>query len=205
VTVAVVAAGDPAALQGAGLRLALLDDGDVADRYGVAGTPTAVMIDATGRLSAPPAAGPVGITALVMQAAELPPAAVAGAPAPAVALHDRAGAPVTLPPDGAARLVVFWDQTCPACTQATDDLLAWDAALGAERLLVVSRGGHGPALSAAVGLDEDDAVTRAFGVRGTPSAVLLDGDGRIAAPVAEGVPAIDVLAGLAGAREAVTA
>jgi hypothetical protein len=98
--------------------------------------------------------------------------------------------------------VVFWDEHCPACTRATGDLRAWDAALGAERLLVVSRGGRGPDLAAAVGLDEDDAVTRAFGVRGTPSAVLLDADGTIAAPVAEGVPAIDVLAGLAG-REAV--
>jgi protein-disulfide isomerase len=200
VTVAVVAAGDPGALRDAGLDQVLLDGGDVADRYGVSGTPSAVLVDATGRIAAPVAAGPVGITALVLRAAELPRAVVAGAPAP-----DVGPAGVRLPAGG-PRLVVFWDETCPACSHAAADLAAWDAALGPDRLLVISRGGRGPAgLRAAVGLDEDDAVTRAFGVRGTPSAVLLDGDGVIAAPVAEGVPAIDVLAGLASAAPEVVA
>src|SRR6185436_3515287 len=64
VTLAVVAAGEPDLP--AGIDLVLHDDGDVADRYGVAGTPTAVVLDATGRIAEPPAAGPVEITALVM-------------------------------------------------------------------------------------------------------------------------------------------
>jgi protein-disulfide isomerase len=213
VTLALVAAGEPAHLRAKraehDLDLVLLDDGDVADRYGVKGTPAAVLIDASGRIAAPPAAGPVGITALVARAAELAPVLAVGSPAPAVALPGADGEAVVLPPDGSRRLVVFWDPTCPACGSAVEDLRAWDRALGPDRLLVVSRGRPEAAraldLGAAVGLDDDAAVTRAFGVRGTPSALLLDAGGAIAAPPAEGVHAIDVLAGVAARSEAVAA
>jgi protein-disulfide isomerase len=211
VTLALVAAGDPDDLRAKraehDLGLVLLEAGGVAERYGVSGTPAAVLVDASGRIAAPVASGVIGVTALVARAAELAPRPRVGAAAPHVALPDADGGTAGVPARGG--LVVFWDPACPACTGGEDDLRAWDEALGPERLLVISRGRPDAArqlgLSSPVGLDDDDAVTRAFGVHGTPSALLLDASGAIAAPVAEGVPAIDVLAGLAARPEAVAA
>lgn len=81
------------------------------------------------------------------------------------------------------------------------DLKAWraDPPPGAPRLLVVSAGtaeaNRADGLAAPVLLDDSFAVGRAFGATGTPSAVLVDADGRIASEVAVGGPAVLALAG----------
>jgi hypothetical protein len=55
-------------------------------------------------------------------------------------------------------------------------------------------------------LDGDQAIARAFGVSGTPAAVLLDSNGRVATPVARGVrgvhTALQALQALATPAEA---
>jgi hypothetical protein len=56
-------------------------------------------------------------------------------------------------------------------------------------------------LSSPVLLDQNFATGRAFGASGTPSAVLVDAEGRIASEVAVGAPAV---LGLAGASHAET-
>jgi hypothetical protein len=77
-----------------------------------------------------------------------------------------------------------------------DDLTAWGvkAPDDAPQLLVVSRGtpaaNQAMGLRAPVVLETDFAVSHAFGVTGTPSAVLVDEQGRIASPLARGVPAV---------------
>jgi hypothetical protein len=50
-------------------------------------------------------------------------------------------------------------------------------------------------LSSKVVLDQHFAAGRAFGASGTPSAVLVDAEGRIASEVAVGAPAVLGLAG----------
>ena len=49
-------------------------------------------------------------------------------------------------------------------------------------------------LSSTVVLDQQFSVGRAFGASGTPSAVLLDAEGRVASEVAVGAPAVLELA-----------
>jgi hypothetical protein len=96
--------------------------------------------------------------------------------------------------------VLFWNPACGYCQSMLDDLKAWETSRSAmsPRLLVVSAGSveanramglHGP-----VTLDERFETGRAFGAVGTPSAVLVDKDGRIASEVAVGAPAVLALA-----------
>jgi len=49
-------------------------------------------------------------------------------------------------------------------------------------------------LSSVVVLDAESQAAHAFAARGTPMAVLLDGDGRVASHVAAGAPAVFALA-----------
>ena len=78
------------------------------------------------------------------------------------------------------------------------DLKAWEAAppQGAPKLLVVSTGSldmnQALGLSSPVLLDGGFTIGPKFGVNGTPMAVLVDAEGKIASEVAAGAP--DVLA-----------
>jgi hypothetical protein len=81
------------------------------------------------------------------------------------------------------------------------DLKEWEAAPpeGAPRLLVVSDGtvedNEAQGLGSKVLLDDDDyTVSDAFGAAGTPSAVLVDAEGRIASEVVVGSSAVLELA-----------
>ena len=80
------------------------------------------------------------------------------------------------------------------------DLRAWEAneSANAPRLIVVSNGNiedhRGLDLAATVGLDEGSRVAQAFGANGTPMAILLDSDGRVASALAAGAHAFFALA-----------
>jgi predicted transcriptional regulator len=69
---------------------------------------------------------------------------------------------------------------------------------GAPKLLFVSAGteeaNREMRLTSSVILDQQFAVGRAFGASGTPSAVLVDAEGKIASQVAVGAPAVMELA-----------
>ena len=69
---------------------------------------------------------------------------------------------------------------------------------GAPKLLVVSTGtveaNAAMKLHSSVMLDQGFQVGRAFGASGTPSAVLVDAEGRVASAVAVGAPAVLTLA-----------
>jgi hypothetical protein len=85
------------------------------------------------------------------------------------------------------------------------DLKAWeeDPPGGAPKLLVVSAGteeaNREQGLTSTMVLDQQFTAGRLFGAIGTPSAVLVDAEGRIASEVAVGAPAV---LGLAGASRA---
>jgi peroxiredoxin len=125
-----------------------------------------------------------------------------GEPAPEVRLADLKSNEVSLQEfRGEESLVVFWNPGCGFCQQMLPDLKEWEASLpeGAPKLLVVSSGteeaNREQGLSSTVVLDQNFAVGRAFGASGTPSAVLVDAEGKVASDIALGAPAVMELAG----------
>jgi methylamine dehydrogenase accessory protein MauD len=125
-----------------------------------------------------------------------------GEPAPELALPDLDGKRVDLAEfRGSKTLVLFWSPSCGFCQQMLGDLKAWEASppKGAPRLLVVSTGtdeaNRAQGFQSPVVLDEDFAVAQTFGSGGTPSAVLIDAEGRIASNLEVGAPRVLALAG----------
>ena len=119
-----------------------------------------------------------------------------GQPAPALRLPDLLGATVDLADRrGQSTLVLFWNPSCGFCQRMLPDIKAWEAdpPLGAPALLVVSTGSAADnealGFRSTVLLNQDFSVGQSFGVQGTPSGVLVDGDGRIASSVAVGAEA----------------
>jgi thiol-disulfide isomerase/thioredoxin len=126
-----------------------------------------------------------------------------GEEAPELRLADLKGAEVSLQEDfrGEVSLVLFWNPGCGFCQQMLPDLKEWEANSpeGAPRLLVVSAGSEEANkemdLASPVMLDQQFSVGSAFGASGTPSAVLVDAEGKVASEVTVGAPAVMELAG----------
>jgi methylamine dehydrogenase accessory protein MauD len=132
----------------------------------------------------------------------VPAATKVGEPAPEIKLPDLHGNTVDLEDFGGEEtLVLFWNPGCGFCEQMLPDLKEWEASAqeGAPRLLVVSAGSEeaneGMGLGSAVVLDQQFSAGRAFGASGTPSAVLVDAEGKIASEVAVGASGVLELAG----------
>ena len=195
----------------------LQEDWEVADAYEVDATPGAVVVSPEGIISSPVAQGPDEVEALLARAvgerAQLPllhstaghaaheetePAGPkVGEPAPEIRLEDLEGRHVSLEDfSGEEVLVLFCSPGCGFCQDMMPDLKEWEAAPpdGAPRLLVVSdetvEENKAMGLSSPVVLDDTYAVWDAFDVSGTPSAVLVDAEGRIASRMVMGSVAV---------------
>jgi peroxiredoxin/uncharacterized membrane protein YphA (DoxX/SURF4 family) len=216
----VVSTGTVEANRALGLHAPIvLDQGFTAGQaFGASGTPSAVLVDAQGRIASSIAVGAPAVLALARGEAPNPAGAPGNgadeAPVPAAPLTPTGGdvAPaLTLPAldgtrlnladlRGQPTLVLFWNPGCSFCAQMLDDLKAWEATPpeGAPRLVVVSTGdvetNQAMGLNSLVLLDQGFAAGQAFGTNGTPTAVLLDAEGRIASPIAAGAPAVLALA-----------
>jgi len=126
-----------------------------------------------------------------------------GEPAPDFSLPDLSGKLVSLSDfRGSTTLVLFWRPSCGFCQRMLKDLQTWEAHLpkGAPRLLVVSTDSvadnQAMGVRSSVVLDQDGMrVGRLFGATGTPMAVLVDAEGKIASELAAGAPAVLALAG----------
>jgi peroxiredoxin len=125
-----------------------------------------------------------------------------GEEAPEVKLPDLEAKTVELADfRGEETLVLFWNPGCGFCQQMLSDLREWEQNPPEEapKLLVVSAGtqeaNRAQGLSSTVVLDQNFAVGRAFGASGTPSAVLVDAQGKVASDIAVGAPAVLELAG----------
>lgn len=120
-----------------------------------------------------------------------------GQQAPVVNLPDLNGNQVSLESfRGQNTAVLFWNPGCGFCRRMLDDIKAWEAnpPAGAPQLFVVSTGtveaNLAQGLRSTVVLDQGFSVGRSFGATGTPSAVLVDGNGVIASGVSVGAEAV---------------
>ena len=103
---------------------------------------------------------------------------------------------------GSTTLVLFWRPSCGFCQRMLADLKAWvvDPPTSAPKRLVVSTDSvadnQAMGLHSPVVLDQDGmGVGRLFRATGTPMAVLVDAEGKIASEMAVGAPAVLALAG----------
>jgi peroxiredoxin len=149
--------------------------------------PTAASADGNGRGAAPAPGQPAGPQV--------------GETAPEFMLPDLTGKQVGLADfRGSRTLVLFWNPGCGFCQQMLADLKAWEARPpeGAPRLLVVSTGTVEAnalmGLRSPVLLDQGFSAGSKFGANGTPMAVLVDAEGKIASELAAGAPAVLALA-----------
>jgi peroxiredoxin/uncharacterized membrane protein YphA (DoxX/SURF4 family) len=199
---------------------------EIAEAYQADGTPSAVLIRPDGTIGSLLAEGADAIRGLVANSIGLPvlkslPMAASimenghtpafsqlvipkiGDPAPALTLPDLSGKPIHLADfRGNQTLLLFWDPNCSFCQQMLKDLKAWETRppKGTPKLLVVSTGtveaNQAMSLRSPVVLDQDFATGFLFGAEGTPAAVLVDAEGKIASELAAGVPAVHALARL---------
>jgi peroxiredoxin len=183
---------------------------DTMKKYGTGGTPTAILVDANGNIASQMRVGQPGVMSLLRgeeaPAAPPPPPAPKtikiGDPAPAVKLNDLKGNAFDLDSlKGEKALMVFWNPGCGFCKRMTDDLKQWESVKPADapNIVLVSTGtiesNAEQGLTSTVLIDQGFNVGRSFGASGTPSAVLIDEQGRVASDVAVGAPKVLALAG----------
>ncbi len=188
----------------------LQKDHEISEAYKAFGTPSAVLVRQDGTIGSPVAQGADAIHALITTTLNPPAAAPRapagpkiGEPAPDFSLPDLAGKTVKLSDfRGKQTLVLFWRPSCGFCERMLPDLKAWEtnARNGEKKLLVVST--DSVADNKAMGLRSPVVLDKAgmsvgskFGAGGTPMAVLVDAEGKIASELAAGAPAVLELAG----------
>jgi thiol-disulfide isomerase/thioredoxin len=102
---------------------------------------------------------------------------------------------------GHSTVLLFWNPECGFCQRMIGNLKSWERnpPTDAPTLLVVSTGtveaNWSLGLQGPIVLDEDFRTGWAFGATGTPSAVLLDANGKIASDVVAGAPMVLALLG----------
>ena len=197
------------------------DSRSVSDAYGVAGTPSAVLVGADATITEPVAPGAdqirallaraIGPTELQVQAvpapAPVPAAAAPALPAPTLRVGSVAprrqlvalgGQAVRLGGGRAGLLLVFWNPQCGFCERLESELLSWSQARSKTdvRLVLIAQGPEEAnrqlPFRAPVVLDPGGRLMREFGAPGTPSALLIDAHGHVASAMAVGGP--DVMA-----------
>ncbi|MDP9074337.1 MAG: redoxin domain-containing protein [Actinomycetota bacterium] len=184
------------------------DNREVADAYHCAATPGAVLVSPAGLIASPLAMGTGPIRSLVagLAGTDVPialgtaassPALPIGSPAPPFALPRLGGGIVSLSDcHQSPTLIVFWDAGCSFCRQMAPQLKALEAeppSTHHQLVVVVTGSATGDAeigFTSPVALDAHHEAMAAFGIHGTPMAVLVDENGAIASAVAAGEQAV---------------
>lgn len=202
VTIAVVNGGHPDGTPEVankyGLRDILFDvKREVHKAYEVTGTPAAVGVDQPALIATPYTSRVLGVKALVdtiVTGREPVFGLLPGEPLPEdVFLEDAERRPVALTEFvGVETLLLFWSTGCGSCREIRNYLLDWEhhPQPGTPRLVLVTSSSpkeiRAEGFDASIYFDPDGRVAAAFGVRGTPMAVLVDPDGNIGWPLAAG-------------------
>src|SRR5262249_19724103 len=102
---------------------------------------------------------------------------------------------------GRRRLLLFWSPSCGFCQNMLEDVKAWERnpPKDAPELLVISSGSfeeiRAQGFRSRVLLDPNFGAGQVFSAEGTPSAVIVDEQGRVASDVGVGAQAVMALAG----------
>ncbi len=209
-TIAVMASGDLDIVRAAAAEHQLdtvLHESDptIATAFKFQGTPCAVVVDIDGTVATPMASGAEAIRALVAKFTSVPvsvgprdsPAAEFGSPAPSFRLSNIDGGELALDDlRGHKVVLLFWDPSCGFCQQLAPDLriLERGAPHGAPVLVLIGSGSSEEnrvfGLASPILMDSQRRTMQAYGVNGTPIAVLVDEDGDIASALAVGGEAV---------------
>ncbi|HEY8560070.1 MAG TPA: redoxin domain-containing protein [Pyrinomonadaceae bacterium] len=194
-------------------RILLEEDKEVSALFHAKWTPTAVFVNADGIIGSHLAVGDDAIRELVkkvkMENPDREPVFITnglkakiGEPAPEFAMKDIEGREVTSKNlRGKKTLVAFWSTTCPHCERMAEELREWDRQKGLDEpnLIVFSEGDAEKhkeiGLKSPIVLDEGYKTAEKFGMFGTPSAVLVNEDGKIVSETATGAANIWALIG----------
>lgn len=231
VRIAVVSRGTEKANRAKSKRYGVQDvllqkDREVAELYQVSGVPAAVLIRADGAIGSHVVGGSDAVASLVMNAGARvaegsDPREVAlpnpltsskglpiGTMAPSLMLRDLSGRMVSLSEfRGRTTVVLFWNPDCGFCQRMLPALQIWEEnrSNGTPALIVVSTGAvetnEELGLRSQVLLDDDLNAARKFRGGGTPSAVLIDANGKIASELGVGIPNVLALLGIANAKK----
>jgi peroxiredoxin len=191
-------------------QILLQKEREVAELYFATWTPTAFLVSADGNVGSEPAFGDVKIRELVEKIkAEQEIRFIAngrgqniGEDFPEFSLSDLTGKTLDASAiRGKKTLVTYWSNTCGYCAQMLEDFREWDKTKGADEpnLLLLSRGEIEKNLElgfqSTIVLDDEREVVQKLGMEGTPSAVLVDENGKIVSQVAVGEKRIWALIG----------
>jgi peroxiredoxin/uncharacterized membrane protein YphA (DoxX/SURF4 family) len=190
---------------------------EVAELLKAQWTPTAVLMDRHGRIASHVAAGDTAIKNLVEQIAARDldgeftyfsngnghsHRIKIGESVPRFSLTDLKGKTIDAEYfKGKKTLVTFWSLSCPYCVNMMDELSEWDRTRGKDdpALIVFSDGDKAAHqkidLVSPIVLDDGHKTSAGFGMFGTPSAVLVNEQGKIVSETAVGAPDIWSLIG----------
>jgi thioredoxin-related protein/uncharacterized membrane protein YphA (DoxX/SURF4 family) len=180
----------------------LQKDHEVAKAFKSEATPAAVLIR-NGRIASPLAEGTDAVRGLVV-GSTLPPPLQKGDRVPKLRLPDLNGEVFDLSTlRGRHTLLLFWDPGCGFCQGMVTDLRTQELArpTNAPDLVIITKGtadatrAHG--FRSRVLVDRYSAAGTLFGANGTPGAVLLDEEGRVASEVGAGAYATFEMLGFA--------
>jgi len=195
-------------------EILLQNDREVALTFGAPWTPTAILINRDGTIASRAAVGDKAIRQLIERIkASIDDAGTLlipndeqttklGKSLPEFSQTDVSGKNISSEDfRGKKTLVAFWDLSCGFCDSMLEDLRNWDKTKGADEpnLLLISEGeaeAHRKLnLQSPIILDADRKISEELGMKGTPSAVLIDETGKVVSETAEGAENIWTLIG----------
>src|SRR5215204_3126274 len=194
-------------------QILLQEDKEISSLFNAKWTPTAVFINSDGIIASHLAVGDDGIRELVKKITveNLDKEAFfianssqvkIGEEVPEFSMRDIEGREISSKDfQGKKTLVTFWSTTCPHCQRMIEELKEWDRQKGmdAPNLIVFSEGDpeahKGIGLKSPIVLDEGYKTAEKFGMFGTPSAVLVNENGKIVSETATGAANIWALIG----------
>lgn len=190
---------------------------ELAEQVHARWTPTAIYVNAEGRIASHPAAGDTAIRELVekLRAEDLTkehlyfansnghetPVRI-GEKLPEFSIPDLNGEPVTQKTfEGKDSLVLFFSMDCPHCVKMINEIKEWNLNKGADEpnLVVFSEGDpeehKALDLKAPIVLDEGYKLSGEIGMMGTPSGIVVNSRGEIVTQTGVGAPNIWALIG----------